>query len=187
MVLFTKKDFLIMFALSIITVFLFYYFSGTTFENLGVEPFYQENGFAEVYFCPRDYCARRLISHIDSAEKSLFVAIYSFSHMGIAEALVSARDRGVEVKVVMDFLQAQPSYSVKDFFQEELLNFRIKKGAGAMHHKFVIIDSEKVFTGSFNYSMNADTRNNENLVLLNDERMAQKYYSEFFLLWEESE
>ena len=53
-------------------------------------------------------------------------------------------------------------------------------GAGTrLHHKFVVIDSDKptarVYTGSFNFSGAADISNGENLSLIRDRRIAVSY------------
>ena len=55
-----------------------------------------------------------------------------------------------------------------------------------MHNKFIVIDGEKVMTGSYNYSINADERNDENLILILDEVLASEYTAEFNEIWNES-
>ena len=51
-----------------------------------------------------------------------------------------------------------------------------------MHHKFVVIDFDKptarVYTGSYNFSDPADTKNGENLLLIRDRRIAVAYVVE---------
>jgi phosphatidylserine/phosphatidylglycerophosphate/cardiolipin synthase-like enzyme len=51
-----------------------------------------------------------------------------------------------------------------------------------LHHKFVVIDFNKptarVYTGSFNFSSSADTKNAENLFLIRDQRVATSYMIE---------
>jgi phosphatidylserine/phosphatidylglycerophosphate/cardiolipin synthase-like enzyme len=141
---------------------------------------------ASVYFCPEDFCEDKLVEQINSAEESIDVAIYSFSSNEIAEALINAKERGVEVRVVFDYLQASAEYSVDEFIESEGIKIKIKKDSGAMHNKFCIIDGEKVLTGSYNYSANANERNDENLVFLIDEVLAREYSSEFNELWEQA-
>jgi phosphatidylserine/phosphatidylglycerophosphate/cardiolipin synthase-like enzyme len=58
------------------------------------------------------------------------------------------------------------------------------KGGGGtrMHHKFVVIDFDKptarVYMGSYNFSVAADTSNGENLLLIRDRRVAVSYVVE---------
>jgi len=58
-----------------------------------------------------------------------------------------------------------------------------RKGGGSMHNKFCVIDEKKVLTGSFNYSKNADEKNDENLIFIVSESLAQEYLNEFNEIW----
>jgi phosphatidylserine/phosphatidylglycerophosphate/cardiolipin synthase-like enzyme len=51
--------------------------------------------------------------------------------------------------------------------------------ARLMHNKFCVIDNQKVLTGSYNCSNNAETKNDENVTILNDPDQATKYTLEF--------
>lgn len=55
-------------------------------------------------------------------------------------------------------------------------------GGNRMHHKFVVIDFDKptarVYLGSYNFSVAADTKNGENLLLIRDRRVAVSYMIE---------
>ena len=51
-----------------------------------------------------------------------------------------------------------------------------------MHHKFFIIDNRTVITGSFNPSKNADNRNDENIVIIEDAEIAAEFLDEFGLI-----
>jgi phosphatidylserine/phosphatidylglycerophosphate/cardiolipin synthase-like enzyme len=48
-----------------------------------------------------------------------------------------------------------------------------------MHHKVFIVDGKTVVTGSFNFSDSADEKNDENLIIIHDEAIAQQYRAEF--------
>ena len=48
-----------------------------------------------------------------------------------------------------------------------------------MHHKVIIIDSQIVIAGSFNFSDNAVHSNDENLVIIKDPDLAAQYLAEF--------
>ncbi len=55
-------------------------------------------------------------------------------------------------------------------------------GGNRMHHKFLVIDFDKptarVYLGSYNFSVAADSKNGENLVLIKDRRVATSYMVE---------
>lgn len=141
----------------------------------------------QVYFCPEDACADKLINSINTAKTSVDVAIYSFTLDEIADSLISAKNRGVAVRVLFDASQAQSQYSEDERLLENGVEVKLlDKSRGIMHNKFTIIDSEIVFTGSFNYSQNADRFNDENLVKIESKEIAGLYESEFEELWSQS-
>jgi phosphatidylserine/phosphatidylglycerophosphate/cardiolipin synthase-like enzyme len=184
MIFFNKKE-LVYFLLVISIAFVIILFFENCYSNCYINNYNNSNNFGlaeenfKVFFCPEDFCSSRIISEIDKAEESVFVAIYSFTHEGIANSLISAKNKGIKVVVVKDFLQSTSRHSVVSLLEENNVPVFIKKGSGAMHNKFLIIDNKKVFTGSFNYSLNADFRNDENLVFIFDEKIALRFVEKF--------
>jgi len=136
-----------------------------------------------VFFCPREACAEKLIQKINSADKNIFIAIYSFTHDGISDALIEAKKRGVEVMVVFDSDQSANASSDDEKLFEAKIKVARRNGSGYMHNKYTIIDGNFVATGSFNYSQNADTKNDENLIFIESSEIAAKYKSDFDRLW----
>ena len=142
-------------------------------------------GEIELYFCPGDDCAERLVEFIGSAGESVHVMVYSFTKAEIAEALVDAGGRGVDVRVVMDKTQAAGAYSKDEFLTDGGIPVRLvdPSGYGVMHHKVTVIDRNAFSTGSYNYTENASYRNAENLVVVRDRELALEMEAEFEGLW----
>lgn len=139
-----------------------------------------------VWFCPEDPCADNLIAELEAATASVHVAIAYFNNQDIAEALIRAHLRGVEVMVV-----GEASENVEGGINDEVVAelraagvaYRDDGNSYTMHNKFCIIDDWVVLTGSFNYTVSADQYNNENLVRLASPSMAESYEAEFQTLW----
>ena len=147
-------------------------------------PALNETVSEEVFFCPEEGCALQLILKINASEKSIDIAIYSFTHDKIADALIEAKQRGVNIRILMEAQQAGSEYSDDERLSEAGIETKFMGNPlGIMHNKFMIIDSEIVSTGSFNYSENADLRNNENLVFLHNPAIIKRFESEFQRLW----
>jgi len=53
-----------------------------------------------------------------------------------------------------------------------------------MHHKVIIIDNRIVITGSYNFSQSAEDYNDENLVIIESEELAQAYLAEYERIWQ---
>ena len=136
-----------------------------------------------VYFSPQDDCSSRLIGLINQAKESIFVEIYTFTDKDIADALISARKRGINVRVLFDKNQASIKPSLDEYLENSGISIKYDTG-GIMHNKVMIIDGSIVGTGSFNYTLSANKRNNENIVIIRDKKTAKTYIEEFNRLWE---
>jgi len=133
-------------------------------------------------FCPEDGCSRAIISLFDRANETIDVAVYSFTHPDIAEALVRAKERGVRVRVILEAEQLT-SYSQYGRLRSAGIEVMLDRNEYLMHDKFAIIDGKVVVTGSFNYTVAADERNDENLVIISDESVAERFEGEFEEMW----
>lgn len=137
-----------------------------------------------VFFCPQDPCAKTLENEFASAKKTIDIAIYSFTLGEIANELIAAHDRGVQVRVLFDQSQANSQYSVDETLEQAgVIIKRMDKTRGILHDKFAVIDNQTVATGSYNYSQNATSYNNENLLVIPNEALAGEYETEFESLW----
>ena len=137
------------------------------------------------YMCPEDECAQKLIALFSGADSSVHVMIYSFTHKGIADSLIIANNRGIDVRVLADSGQAKNQYSKTGYLREngvEVKEIEIH-GYAIFHHKAAIVDGEMVSTGSFNYTQNADTGSAENLVFITSSQVAEEFEAEFERYW----
>jgi len=137
---------------------------------------------AQVFFSPNGGCRDAVLRQIRAARKSVDIAIYSFTAGQIAAALDSAVDRGVQVRLVADKTQSAGTNSVIHSLVQAL-PVRIGAGSGIMHNKFAVIDDSVTVTGSYNWSDNAELRNDENLLVLSSPALADLYKARFEILW----
>lgn len=139
----------------------------------------------ENYFCPEDDCAARIVHLIKNSKSSVKGAFFTFTNEGIADELLKARARGIKVNVLVESRQRNVIGSqylrLKDFG----LDIKLDKSKYTMHHKFVIIDDKIVATGSFNPTLSADTKNDENLLIFHNEKIAGEFSGEFEKIWPE--
>ncbi len=97
---------------------------------------------------------------------------YSFTSDTIARALTDADGRGVHVTVILDASNRTKNYSIADFLSHEGIETYIDSQHAIAHNKIIIIDSEEVLTGSFNFTKAAENNNAENLVVIRDSKTA---------------
>lgn len=160
--------------------------TNTDYDNTSSENNTVSSSNIVVYFCPQDNCASELVKRIDNADSSIYIAIFSFTLDNLSASLLKAKERGVDIKVVFDYDQSKNEYSEDELLLEAGIPIKRMDGSGYMHNKFTIIDGNIISTGSFNYSANADTRNNENLIFIESSELASQYKSDFDLLWEKA-
>ncbi len=119
----------------------------------------------------------KLATAIDQSQQSVDVAAFDFDLERVAAALVRAKERGVQVRLVTD-----------SDYEDELGPERLDS-AGIpivlddrhpfMHNKFVVIDGYEVWTGSWNLTDNGTYRNNNNVIVVKSNKLAENYTVEF--------
>jgi phosphatidylserine/phosphatidylglycerophosphate/cardiolipin synthase-like enzyme len=129
-----------------------------------------------VYFSPYGGCTEAIEHELKAAKKTILVESYSFTSLPIAEALIAARKRGVDVEVIMDKCNLTEKYSEGSLLVREGIPTFIDDHYKIFHDKVIIIDSSEVITGSFNFTKSAEESNAENLLIIsNDADLAQRY------------
>lgn len=135
------------------------------------------NASMEVAFTPGQDAAGLIIDTIGKARRQILVQAYSFTHDGIARALIAAHHRGVEVKLIADREQTQ---------QMEHGQVPVMAAAGvpvwldgehqSAHNKIMVLDDDTVVTGSYNFTKAAQFKNAENVLVIHGNRvLAQQY------------
>jgi phosphatidylserine/phosphatidylglycerophosphate/cardiolipin synthase-like enzyme len=142
----------------------------------------------ETYFSPEDGTAERLVALIREAQESVYFLAYSFTSDEIAAALLEKAQEGVIVAGVMDESQARTNTgSESERLRAAGLDVYLDGGQGSMHHKVFLIDERIVVTGSYNFSANAEERNDENTLILYNSEIAELYLAEFNRIYAEAQ
>jgi phosphatidylserine/phosphatidylglycerophosphate/cardiolipin synthase-like enzyme len=131
----------------------------------------------------------RLIQFINGAQASIHIASFEFSLTPVAEALIAAKNRGVDVKWVTDDKNGLKADTQPGRGQFALLTgagVEVKDDAGRsalMHNKFWIFDNQVVWTGSTNISTNGIFKQNNNVLVIRSKEIAYIYEREFQEMW----
>ena len=143
----------------------------------------------DVFFSPNDNINRELLSLIDQEQKQIRVAVFNFTDRNIAQALIRAQERGVAVEVITDINCIYDRYNKIDQLHDNNISVLIfdpkqKKAGGIMHHKFALFSNNRtgnalVWTGSCNFTRSGSQVNQENGLLLNDEKIVNKFLQQF--------
>lgn len=140
----------------------------------------------EAYFCPEDGCMEAVKRKLRTANSSILFAAYSFTSAEIANDLILKRSEGVAVAGVIEKFTTGSKYSKHNALAANGINVTLEGSKRLMHHKFFVIDNKTVITGSFNPTENADRRNDENIIIIENPEVAKEYSDEYYGIIETS-
>ncbi|WP_126448258.1 phospholipase D family protein [Sulfuricystis multivorans] len=123
-------------------------------------------GTIDVAFSPNGGATALVVKTIAGARKSILVQAYSFTSAPIAQALAQAKERGVDVRVILDKSQKSERYTVATYLANHSIPTWIDSDHAIAHNKVMVIDGDTVITGSFNFTKAAENDNAENVIVL---------------------
>ncbi|MDN5214965.1 phospholipase D-like domain-containing protein [Fulvivirgaceae bacterium BMA12] len=131
-----------------------------------------------------------VLRKIDEAQSAIFVAASWFTDKDLLDALLKKYDDhiNIDIKVILDNNKDNFYLPFKQLTDKGGIVKIIKKASsyGRMHNKFCIIDEEKLISGSYNWSKNARTNNDENIIYTEDEQTVVEFLDRFNSLLEEA-
>jgi len=139
-------------------------------------------------FSPGGTALKDVVAAIGTAKQTVVVAAYEFTSAEVAQALTEAVARGIKVWAVLDRRASHEKYSQAGYLADHGVSVRTDGHYAIFHHKFLVVDRTTVQTGSFNYTLSADKRNAENVLVLRDvPDLADAYLKEWTRLWDEAD
>jgi phosphatidylserine/phosphatidylglycerophosphate/cardiolipin synthase-like enzyme len=154
-----------------------------------------EGKIRQVYFAPDDTIQQLLIYLINEEKKSIRLTAYSFTDGDVADALVRAMHRGVAIELIVDPACILDRFGKVRDLQEHAIDVyiynpnysKINKNrliTSIMHNKFILfacnlLGKALLWTGSYNFTKSAHQRNQENVIVLDDEVVIAKYGEQF--------
>ncbi|HMO61860.1 MAG TPA: phospholipase D-like domain-containing protein [Ferruginibacter sp.] len=135
----------------------------------------------EVYFSPKDGLGSKLQNVIQSADNDLFFGVYTFTDIAVANLIISKYNSGLQVRGIVDkFTRLFNAYSLLEAALDS--NMLVKVSNDLYHNKSLVADAlrpdsdPQVYTGSFNWSIQGQNSNDENVVIVHDAAIANQYY-----------
>lgn len=140
-----------------------------------------EDVTVEAYF---ENIQSKIIEHLNSAKFLIWVAVAWFTDETLYEKLIEKKNEGLVIQVIIADKPENDNYYErhKSHFQFCKLPALSEDNRGIMHHKFCVIDLEKVITGSYNWTVAAATRNIENVIVVDKSDEIKEYAQEFINL-----
>ena len=139
----------------------------------------------EVFYAPEDLPGERLVHLYNQATHSIYVAMYSLTFPPAVEALISAKKRGVDVRVLTDRERANdPKQRMAlDTLRLAGIPVRINQHDALMHLKQVVVDEDVNTSGSMNMTTSGHRYNDERLDVITDRATTLRAKQKFLSLW----
>lgn len=135
----------------------------------------------QIYFSPQDKTiSNAVLPIIENAKDYIYIPIFVITENRVVEALINAKQRGVDVRLISDALNVSSKYSKIRVLRTNGVPVKIENYAGKMHSKTMIVDDKYSIIGSMNFSKSGETKNDENTIVLENAEIA-KYLKRFFL------
>lgn len=144
----------------------------------------------ENYFGSEKEIAPIIARAVARAQSEILFMAFSFTEDQIGQAMLGRADAGVPLRGVFETVGSNTefSYFPKMTATSSAANVQVRTDGNprVMHHKVIIIDRQTVIFGSFNFSDNANRRNDENILIIHDPTFASYFVQEFETIWQEA-
>ena len=137
----------------------------------------------EIYFSPKDKQSKRIIELIKNAKHYIYMPTFLITHQKITEALIDAKKRGIDVRIIIDGNSTTTAHSTHSILRNNGILLKTENYAGKLHSKMIIIDDEYLITGSMNFSNSGENKNDENTVIIKNSKIAKAHKDFFLYLW----
>ncbi|MEK7763772.1 MAG: phospholipase D-like domain-containing protein [Nitrospirota bacterium] len=139
----------------------------------------------EVYYGPEDAPLDRLTTLYRHATRYLYVAVYGLTSPHAVEAMVAAKKRGVDVRLITDLKRTEDLKQLTALRTLHLAGIPIlvNEHDGLMHLKQVVIDDEVNASGSMNHTTSGNRYNDERLDVITDHAITAKAREKFLAMW----
>ena len=139
----------------------------------------------EVLYAPDDAPLDRVVKLYQQAKRYIYVSVYGLTYPRAVEALVAAKKRGVDVRMLTDQERTQELKQQTALKTLRLagIPIRINRHDGLMHLKQVVIDDEINTSGSMNHTTSGNFYNDERMDIITDPVISEKARDRFLAMW----
>ncbi|MGN6562391.1 MAG: phospholipase D-like domain-containing protein [Thermomicrobiales bacterium] len=131
------------------------------------------------YFASEGNVADHVVDTINQSQKSIYFMAFSFTSDKIGKAMIARHNAGVTLEGVFETTGSETKFSEYGKMKKDGIPVYQDGNPWVMHHKVIIIDDHIVIFGSFNFSDNADTENDENLLIIDNADIAHAFKTEY--------
>ncbi len=140
----------------------------------------------ENYFSPTGGAAKAILDKLKAAKQSIRITAFTFTDTPMADALKARAKAKVQVQGVFEARNNDAIGAEYAGLKRAGLDVVEDGNCYILHSKTMVIDDRYVVTGSYNFTANADKSNDENVLIIDDPKLAQEYVTEFNRLYQQA-
>lgn len=137
------------------------------------------------FFSPGNSCRDSIIYQLRQAKRQIDICVFTISDNAISKVIYERYQQHVPIRIITDNDKLHDAGSDIAYLARKGLEIRIDETSNHMHHKYALIDSHTLLTGSYNWTRSAALYNHENLLLTSEHALVGDYQKEFNRLWTE--
>jgi len=142
------------------------------------------NNEITVMFSPQDKAFTNIVTNIiKNSKQYIYIPTFIITHNQIKNELIKAKERGVDVKIIIDATNTYGKHSVFKELRNIGIPIKVENYAGKMHSKVIIVDNEYLITGSANLSNSGENKNDENTLIIKSAKLSSFYKEYFEYFW----
>ncbi|MBN2459450.1 hypothetical protein JXB28_04145 [Candidatus Woesearchaeota archaeon] len=141
----------------------------------------------ENYFCPDDGCEDKVLATLKKARQSIYFMTFSFTSDPLGDYIISRKGE-LDIQGVFEKSQANSQKQYTEYYKmlEQGMKVRLDNNPNNMHHKVFIIDGKIVVAGSYNPTASGNERNDENILIIHDEKIGARFLEEYRRVWQQA-
>lgn len=140
--------------------------------------------YMDAFFFPNKENVKKIVKWIKMAKKTLYICVFNITNNDLADAIIDRHKAGVKVHIISDDECANnPGSDVQALANKGIEVRTDSEPSYHMHDKFMVVDHAFVLTGSFNWTFQAGSHNQENVLVVDHPFYTEKYSTEFEHLW----
>ncbi|MBN4059206.1 lamin tail domain-containing protein [Endomicrobium sp. AH-315-J14] len=145
---------------------------------------YNNNEAIQAWMGPEDSIYKKVNDALDGAKSHVLLSMFQLNTPVTLDKIIDAHNRGVAVVVILDADQAdQPDSDADDLLTAAGVSLILADNKNSnfaeMHSKFVVVDHKLLIMGSYNWTALGSFFNDENLMVIRDEHLADRAEGKF--------
>lgn len=120
---------------------------------------------------------------IEGAKSEILLSVFYLTHKDIVQDLINAKARGVKIKVIIDATSATNKSSKHQILRNASIPTKVENWGGKNHEKNIVVDGKIFLIGSANFSKSGVSSNDENVIVIENPKIASAYRNHFLKLY----